>query len=86
MPKPGYTRIIVKSEIRDILEKLAEAQEYQSINRLLEAWIRVHPTGIREIRHQKINPETSLFQKRQFKDLVGSPGFEPGSERPKLGA
>ena len=60
MPKPGYTKIIVKSEIRDMLEKLAAAQGYRSINQLLEAWIRVHPTAFNgEIRRSETGPNLS---------------------------
>ena len=82
MPKPGYTRIIVKSEVRGMLQKLAEAQGYRSINQLLTEWIRVHrgvhPTMIHEENRQsETSLKTGLFPKKQFKFLAGPLGFEP---------
>ena len=80
MPKPGYTRIIVRSEVRDMLQKLAETQGYRSINMLLEVWLRVHPTSINGAHGpQETSLKTSLFSKKQFKTMVRPPGFEPGS-------
>ena len=92
MPKPGYTRIIVKSEVRSMLEKLAAAQGYGSINRLLESWIRVHP-GVHpttpsgaineEIRRSETGPETGFFQERKCRNvvsaMVGRAGLEPAT-------
>jgi len=48
MPKPGYTNIIVKEEIRSYLERLAKAEGFRTVNQLLEAMIRVDPklTGV----------------------------------------
>ena len=48
MPKPGYTNIIVKEEIRRYLERLAKAEGFRTVNLLLEAIIRVDPrlTGV----------------------------------------
>ena len=37
MSKPRYAQIIVRSEVRARLEKLAGAQGYQSINQFLES-------------------------------------------------
>jgi len=56
------------SQVRDMLQKIAEAQGHPSINRLLEAWIRVHPTMIRrEIRHSETGFKTGLFFKSNSK-------------------
>jgi len=78
MPRPGYTRIIVSSEVRDLLQKLAEAQGYRSINQLLTEWIRVHRTMIHEENRQsETSLKTGLFPKKQFKFLAGPLGFEP---------
>ena len=74
MPKPGYTRIIVRTDIRDHLKKIAEAQGYRSINQLLEAWIRVHPGVHPTLRNGGYpRPETNAvlnaFPKKTFKNL-----------------
>ena len=96
MPKPGYTRIIVRAEVRSMLEKLAAAQGYGSINRLLESWIRVHPGVHPTTPSEALNPafrqsetdlKTGFFQERKCRNVVsavvGSPGFEPGSRTPE---
>lgn len=43
MPKPGYTRIIVKEEIKQALQQLARTYGFKIVNQLLENWVRVHP-------------------------------------------
>ena len=72
MPKPGYTRIIVRIDIRDQLKKLAEAQGYRTINQLLKAWLKIylemHPTTIKGIiGHAETNPKIGLLQKTALK-------------------
>ena len=82
MPRPGYTRIIVSSEVRDMLQKIAAAQGYRSINMLLTEWIRVHP-GVHptmiheEIGHSETSLKIGLFPKKELKFLAGPLGFEP---------
>ena len=67
MSEPGYTRIIVRSEVRGMLQKLAEAQGYRSINRLLEAWLKMYPTTInREVRRSETGLKTSRISEKQF--------------------
>ena len=48
MPKPGYTQITVKREIRGQLEQLVKAEGFHTVNQPLEAIIRVDPklTGV----------------------------------------
>jgi len=58
-----------------MLQKIAEAQGYPSINRLLEAWIRVHPTTINgafngEIRSRETGFKTGFFQERKCRNVV----------------
>ena len=88
MPKPGYTSIIVKESVRSHLQKLAEAQDYRTINQLLEAWLVVYP-GVNptntngKIRHPKISLKQAPFQESSSKSLVGSGRFELPSRAPE---
>ena len=65
MPKPGYDRIIVKREVKELLEKVSAELGFRTPNQLLEAILReqfltprlrvhpgVHPTW------QNIPPQT----------------------------
>ena len=72
------------SQVRDMLQKIAEAQGYPSINRLLEAWIRVHPTMIRrEIRHSETGFKTGLFFKSNSKRWRARWDLNPGPPAPQ---
>ena len=76
MPKPGYTIIVVKESVRSHLQELAKAQGYRSINQLLEAWLRVNPTGVNgEIRRQETNPEISPLFKKAIQNFGGPGGI-----------
>ena len=65
-----------KSEVRDMLHKIAETQGYRSINQLLEVWVRVYPTGINgEIRRRETSLKSISFPKRQFKSFGAAAGI-----------
>ena len=70
MTKPGYSRIIVKTTVRNQLETLAKAQGFRTVNQLLEAWISqrvnpgVHPNAFNGGNtHQQTNPFQTPFMK-----------------------
>jgi len=56
MPKPGYTTIIVKEDLRSHLEAIARAEGFRTVSQFLEGLLRVHPTtgGV----YPRVNPNT----------------------------
>ena len=68
MPKPGYTTIVVKAEVRSQLQKLARLRGYRTINQLLENLITY---GV----YPRVNPNKT--QKSNV--LVDRAGFEPAT-------
>ena len=93
MTKPGYTHIIVPTELHKKLKTLAQ-QNHTSINQVITQLININVnvdvsinTGINTLTPLTLQnqasiqltekPENSRFSKNQR--LVGLPGFEPGS-------
>ncbi|MEM2889242.1 MAG: hypothetical protein QXR42_07190 [Candidatus Bathyarchaeia archaeon] len=66
MPKKGYTTVIVKEDIRTILEAIAKTEGFHTVNQFLEALLRVNPTtcGV----YPRVNPtgQMKTFQYPQI--------------------
>ena len=88
MPKPGYTNLIVKEEIRSYLERLAKAEGFCTVSQLLEAIIRVDPklTGVYPgVNPTALNGGSQVFRKdfknscfsKTGKEMADPEGFEP---------
>jgi len=58
MPKPGYTTLIVKEDLRVRLEAIARAEGFRTVNQFLESLLRVNPTtgGV----YPRVNPNAPM--------------------------
>jgi len=83
MPKPGYTTLIVKEDLRSRLEAIARAEGFRTVSQFLEGLLRVHPdTGGVYPRVNPTAPISSISPGREASETepIPSPDFKKGGE------